>query len=171
MLARALGACPVLKGPAATPSLVLMGLSLATKWRAPSWRPRQSIIGLVPSETEQRSQFWEFPVGSMSSWALFLVLLDPAWVKNALRGGQDSGFCARWWGTFFPFFHPEGSRRLRGQLPPLACGQPFLSLGGGDVGTGGDIRGHQAVACRVALLAGRTGSQDTSRALGSLRKL
>lgn len=43
-------------------------------------------------------------------------------------GGQASGFCARWWGTFLPFFHPEGSRRLRGQLPPLACGQPFLSL-------------------------------------------
>lgn len=156
--------------PAATPSLVLVDLSLATKWRAPSWRPRLST-GLVPIEAEQRSQFWEFPVASMSSWAQFLVLLDIAWIKNALRGGQDSGFCARWWGTFLPFFHPEGSRRLRGQLPPLACGQPFLSLGGGDVGTGGDIRGHQAEACLVALLAGCTCSQDTSRALGSLRKL
>lgn len=63
---RALGACPVLQGPAATPSLVLLDLSLATKWRAPSWRPRLST-SLVPTEEEQRSQFWEFPVGSMSS--------------------------------------------------------------------------------------------------------
>lgn len=68
MPARALGACPVIQGPAATPSLVLVDLSLATKWRAPSWRPRLST-DLVPMEAEQRSQFWEFPVASVSSWA------------------------------------------------------------------------------------------------------
>ena len=164
MPTKALGACPMLQGPAATPSLVLVDLSLATKWRAPSWRPRLNT-SLVPIEKEQRSQFWEFPVGSWSCVAGSLVRLPRGWLPPAVGGGPGGprivgsvlGGGAL---SFLSSKLPEGSWRLRGQLPPLACGQPFLSLGGGDVGTGGDIRGHQAGACRLpfwlAALTART---------------
>lgn len=111
MPARALGACPVLQGLAATPSLVLVGLSLAAKWRAPPGggqvehrlgarrgRAEKSVLGVPRGILSVQLGSVPGPTG-------------PVFIKDPLSGGKDGCLCASCWGTTFLSSTPRALTR------------------------------------------------------------